>query len=555
MSDDGGVSPEMSRAEQAPVTSPGPVHDEPWDPTSGEGRPGGGPGDGRGEWPADPSRKMLALAGVIAGAAGIALSQAAAGALRVESSPVEAVAAAVRDFTPGPIAVFLVHLVGSADKPLLLGGTAIAVLGMCGYAASLMRRHPLLPDLVFFVLTVIGLAAILRLPSPGIGSALALMVGLVTWIVTLRVLTAPLLGEVVGDHTPDLRRRDFLIRSGWVVAAVAVLTVGGRFAGSGRRHAEQARRLLRLPVRHGEVPVGANLGVPGIQPWRTPNSDFYLIHTALAPPSISPPDWKLRIHGMVERELTFSYQDLIDRQLTEAWITLCCVSNEVGGDLIGNAYWSGVLARELLAEAGVKDGADAVLQTSRDGWNCGTPLSALTDDRNAMLAVAMNGKPLPVEHGFPVRMVVPGLYGYVSATKWLVDLEVTRFDKFQAYWTERSWSEKGPVKTQSRIDVPGDGAQVKAGSLRIGGSAWAQHTGIEKVEYQLDGAAWADADLGRVPQTDTWVQWSASVDVDPGDHRLVVRATDRSGYTQTSVQTDVVPDGATGWDSVTFDAS
>jgi len=555
MSDDRGVSPEMSRAEQAPVASPGPVHDDPRGPTSGEGRPGDGSGDGSGARPVDPSRKMLALAGVVAGAAGIALSQAAAGALRVESSPVEAVAAAVRDFTPGPIAVFLVHLVGAADKPLLLGGTAVAVLGMCGYAASLMRRHPLLPDLVFFALTVIGLAAILRLPSPGIGSALALMVGLVTWIVTLRVLTAPLLGEIAGEDTSALRRRDFLIRSGWVVAAVAVLTVGGRFAGSGRRNAEQARRLLRLPVRHGEVPLGADTGVPGIQPWRTPNSDFYLIHTALAPPSISPPDWRLRIHGMVEREVTFNYQDLIDRQLTEAWITLCCVSNEVGGDLIGNAWWSGVLARDLLAEAGVKPGADAVLQTSRDGWNCGTPLSALTDDRNAMLAVAMNGKPLPVEHGFPVRMVVPGLYGYVSATKWLVDLEVTRFEDFQAYWTERSWSEKGPVKTMSRIDVPGDGVQVVAGSVRIGGSAWAQHTGIEKVEYQLDGAAWAEADLGRVPQADTWVQWSASVDVDPGDHRLVVRATDRSGYTQTSVRADSVPDGATGWDSVTFDAT
>jgi hypothetical protein len=227
----------------------------------------------------------------------------------------------------------------------------------------------------------------------------------------------------------------------------------------------------------------------------------------------------------------------------------------VGGDLIGNAWWSGVLARELLAEAGPKAGADAVLQTSHDGWNCGTPLAALTDDRNAMLAVAMNGKPLPVEHGFPVRMVVPGLYGYVSATKWLVDLEVTRFDKVSAYWTQRGWSEKGPVKTQSRIDVPGDGANVKAGSVRIGGSAWAQHTGIEKVEYQLDGAAWAEAELGRVPHVDTWVQWSATVDVDPGAHRLVVRATDRSGYTQTSVRTDVVPDGASGWDSMAFDAS
>ena len=252
---------------------------------------------------------------MIAGASGLALSQAAAGALRAESSPVEAVATAVRDFTPGPIAVFLVHLVRSADKPLLLGGTAVAVLAICGYAASRMRRHPLLPDLVFFALTVIGLAAILRLPRPGIGSVLALMIGLVTWIVTLRVITPPLLGEIPDDDTPDLRRRDFLIRSGWVVAAVAVLSLGGRLAGSGRRNAEQARRLLRLPVRHGEVPAGADSGVPGIQPWRTPNSDFYLIHTALAPPSISPPDWQLRIHGMVDSELTLSYEDLLDRRL------------------------------------------------------------------------------------------------------------------------------------------------------------------------------------------------------------------------------------------------
>ena len=200
---------------------------------------------------------------------------------------------------------------------------------------------------------------------------------------------------------------------------------------------------------------------------------------------------------MVDRELSITYQDLLDRQLTEDWVTLCCVSNVVGGDLIGNAWWSGVLVRDLLKEAGVQPGANAVRQTSRDGWDCGTPLAALTDpNRNAMLAIAMNGQPLPVQHGFPVRMVVPGLYGYVSATKWLVDLEVTTFDKFSAFWTERGWSEKGPVKTESRIDVPANGAKVKAGSLRIGGSAWAQHTGIEKVEYQLDGADWARGRAG-----------------------------------------------------------
>ncbi len=500
------------------------------------------------------SRGLLALAGVIAGAAGVALSQAAASALRAEASPVEAVASVVRDLTPGPVALFLIHLVGSADKPLLLGGTAVVVLGICAYAASWVHRFPLAPDLVFFVLAAVGLVAVLQQPNPSIGSSLALMVGFITWIVTLRLLTAPLLGEVPGEDATGLRRRDFLKRSAWVVGGAVVLTYAGRLAGSGRRHVEQARRLLRLPVRHGEVPAGAASGVPGAGPWRTPNQDFYIIHTTLAPPAISPPDWELRIHGMVDKELRFSYQDLIDRQLTEAWVTLCCVSNEVGGDLIGNAWWSGVLIRELLAEAGVKPGANAVKQTSQDGWTCGTPLAALTDDRNAMLAVAMNGQPLPVAHGFPVRMVVPGLYGYVSATKWLVDLQVTTFDSFSAFWTDRGWSEKGPVKTQSRIDVPASGATVKAGSVRLGGSAWAQHTGIEKVEYQLDGASWVQADLGRVPSADTWVQWSATVDVAPGEHQLVVRATDRSGYTQTSVRTDVVPDGASGWHSIPFKA-
>ncbi len=536
MRDHGGVSPTTNRAEERSGDSSG------RQPEEGRATSAGTP------------RRLLALAGVVAGAAGLALSQAAAVALRAEAGPVEAVGAAVRDLTPGPVAVFLVELVGAADKPLLLGGTALIVLGICGYAASWMRRYPLLPDLVFAVLTAVGLLAVLRLANPSIGAGLALVVGLVTWIVSLRVLTAPLLGETTSVGT-DPRRRAFLLRGAGVVAAVGVLSLGGRLAGSGRRRVEQARRLLRLPVRRGQVPSGAAAGVAGVAPWRTPNSDFYVIHTALAPPSLSPDTWRLRIHGMVERELTVTYQDLVDRQLSEDWVSLCCVSNGVGGDLIGNAYWSGVPVRELLAEAGVRPGADAVRQTSSDGWDCGTPLAALTDpDRNAVLAIAMNGQPLPVEHGFPVRMVVPGLYGYVSATKWLVDLEVTTFDSFEAYWTQRGWSARGPVKTQSRVDVPANGARVPAGPLRVGGVAWAQHTGIEKVEFQLDGGPWQRAELGRVPNADTWVQWAGSVDVDRGEHRIVVRATDTTGYTQTSAQTDVLPDGATGWDSHPFDA-
>jgi hypothetical protein len=257
---------------------------------------------------------------------------------------------------------------------------------------------------------------------------------------------------------------------------------------------------------------------------------------------------------MVDREVTLTYEELLGRRLTQAWVTLCCVSNPVGGELIGNAWWSGVRVADLLAEAGVHPGADAVKQTSHDGWTCGTPIEALTDGRNAMLAVAMNGEPLPVEHGFPVRMVVPGLYGFVSATKWVVDLEVTRFDDFTAFWTDRGWSERGPVKTESRVEVPRDGARVGAGKVRVGGHAWAQHTGIEKVEVRLDGHAWREVDLGRVPGNDTWVQWSGTLDVPSGDHTLAVRATDRSGYTQTGVRADVVPDGATGWHTVGFKA-
>ena len=303
------------------------------------------------------------------------------------------------------------------------------------------------------------------------------------------------------------------------------------------------------------LPRGTELPVRGLPPFTTPNDDFYRIDTALVLPTIDPTEWRLRIHGMVDQELTLTYQDLLDRGLTEAWVTLCCVSNPVGGDLIGNAHWSGVRVADLLAEAGVSPDADAVRQTSKDGWNCGTPLEALTDDRNAMLAIAMNGEPLPVDHGFPVRMVVPGLYGFVSATKWVVDLEVTRFDDFTAYWTERGWSAQGPVKTESKIEVPGNGSEVTAGQVRVGGYAWAQHTGIDAVEVRVDGNAWVPAELGGVPGNDTWVQWAATLDVPQGDHTLAVRATDKSGYTQTAARADVIPDGATGWHTVDFTAT
>ena len=495
----------------------------------------------------NPSRRWLFLAGALTGLAGIATSQAATALLRQETSPVVAVAEVVRDRTPGSIAVPLIHLVQQLDKPLLVAGTALGLLALAGFAGVQSVRRRWLSYVVLTVMALVALLAVMTRANAGPVAFIPLAVGFGTWVVVLGWLTAPQIES--GD------RRAFLQRAGLAAVGTVVVVGLGEWVGRGRKRVEQARQLLRLSANPGTVPSGADLGVSKFQPWRTSARHFYQIHTAISLPAITPDQWQLRIHGMVDKPLTLTYDDLVRRQLTEEWVTLCCVSNFVGGSLIGNAFWSGVLVRDLLAEAGVQPGADAVKQTSQDGWNCGTPLSALTDpNRQAMLAIAMNGKPLPIEHGFPVRMVVPGLYGYVSATKWLVDIEVTKFSNFSAYWTERGWSEKGPVKTESRIDVPTDGQEMRPGTQRFGGSAWAQHTGISKVEFQLDGGQWQEAELGSVPGDDTWVQWAGTAKLAKGGHVVMVRATDKSGYTQTSVKHETVPNGATGWHTVKFNA-
>ena len=498
------------------------------------------------------SRKHLALAGLVAGLAGIAVSHAVTMLLTIRATPLLAVAEAIIEITPGSVAEGLIRLVGQYDKPLLIVGVTIGLLAVSALAGVVARRSQVVAQLIFVAMGVVAFVAVQTRPGSSVYDVLPVVAGTITWLVVLSFLVDDLAKTRRKEANAD--RRGFLIRAGVIAGAAVVVGAAGQFVGRDRRSVETARKLLRLPVRRGRVPDGADLDVDGIAPWRSGNAGFYRIDTALVVPTIDPNEWRLRIHGMVDNEIELTYRDLLDQELTEAWVTLCCVSNEVGGDLIGNAWWSGVRIADILAEAGVSPDADAVLQTSHDDWTCGTPLTALTDDRNAMLAIAMNGEPLPVEHGFPVRMVVPGLFGYVSATKWLVDLEVTRFDRFTAYWTERGWSAEGPVRTQSRIDVPRDGADLNTGTRKIGGSAWAQHTGIEKVEYRLDGNDWQEATLGRVPGIDTWVQWTASVDVAQGEHTLAVRATDRSGHTQTSVRRDVVPDGATGWHTIDFNA-
>ena len=495
-------------------------------------------------------------AGILAGLGGLATSYACATVLGIRDAPVVAVAELVIRLTPGPLAERAIALLGHADKPALVAGILLTLVALFALAGSQARRGWWRPVVIWFLLAGMGLAAVLLQSNGRVVETLPVLVGLVTWVTVHAALTDPLRKERSHPDLADHERRVFLLVAGAVALASTGIAVAGRLVGSGRRHVETSRRLLRIDgVTRRPAPAAATLGLDGISPWQTPNEQFYLIDTTIAVPTIEPEEWSLRIHGMVDREITLSYADLVAREITEAWVTLCCVSNEVGGDLVGNAWWSGVRLADLLAEAGVQDGADCVHQTSYDGWDCATPLAALTDERNAMLAVAMNGRPLPVEHGFPVRTVVPGLYGYVSATKWVVDLEVTRFDRVEAYWTGKGWGEKGPVKISSRIDVPRAGERVTAGEVSVGGVAWHQHTGISGVEVSLDGGPWTPAELAEVPSEDTWVQWALTLDVAEGDHVLAVRATGRDGETQTGVRRDVLPDGATGWHTVDFSAS
>ncbi len=489
---------------------------------------------------------------------GLAVAELVGALLRVRVSPVLAVGEAVIELTPGALAERAIDAVGRADKPLLIAGVTLGLLAVSVLAALLWRRHPVLGPAVLLAAMVASAVAAVSRPAASPWDALPSTVAGVVGLFVLGALmqrapaesSQPAQPVVEGSTSRDRSRRRFLGSAAAVVGVAAVTAAAGRWAAGARSGAEQGRRALRLPVTSTRTPPGVTV-LPAIPPWRTPNETFYRIDTALAVPLVDPRQWRLRIHGMVERELELTYEELLARGLVDSWTTLCCVSNPVGGELVGNARWSGVRTDDLLAEVGVSPDADAVLSTSADGWTCGTPLAALTDGRDALLAVAMNGEPLPLEHGFPVRMVVPGLYGYVSATKWVVDWEVTRFDRFNAYWTDRGWAERGPVKTQSRIDVPADGAGVAPGAVAVGGVAYAQHRGIERVELRVDDGAWSPAQLGAVPSPDTWVQWAYEWDAAPGEHRLTVRATDRTGATQAETEADPVPDGAQGWHTIT----
>jgi DMSO/TMAO reductase YedYZ molybdopterin-dependent catalytic subunit len=351
----------------------------------------------------------------------------------------------------------------------------------------------------------------------------------------------------------NLDRRRVLVAGGLTAAAAVIAGVGGRFLERTHYQALASRSKIRLPKPASPVrplPAGASLDVPGLSPFLTTNSAFYRVDTALVVPQVVADTWRLRIHGMVDNPMTLSYRDLAARRLIERDITLTCVSNEVGGPYVSTATFLGTPLADLLREAKVRPGAQQIASRSVDGWTSGTPTSVVMDGRDAMLAIGMNGVPLPVEHGFPVRMVVPGLYGYVSATKWLVDLELTTFGAFDPYWVQRGWSQQAPIKTESRIDTPQSGADLTPGRIPIAGIAWAQHRGIRKVEVRVDDGPWHEATLAVEPSADTWRQWVWRWDATSGQHTLAVRATDDEGVTQTSAVADPVPNGATGWHTI-----
>ncbi|WP_407341677.1 molybdopterin-dependent oxidoreductase [Pengzhenrongella phosphoraccumulans] len=525
----------------------------------GAGEPGPPPAGIR-RGPSPSPTLLAALAGILAAAVTLGVAQLVAVAVSPDSAPLVAVGGAFIDATPPWLKDFAVSTFGTADKAVLLIGMGLVITALAALAGILGRRRWWLGATLVLLLAAAGAAAAALRPGAGTFAPLPSIVGAVAGLYALRELlaripegTEPSSGTAAARRTSGLDRRSFLTAAVLTAAVAAIAAAGGQLLGQATRTVQAARAAIRLPRATRSAPplaAGVELEVPGVVPFVTPNQDFYRIDTALLIPQVDVETWSLRVHGLVEEEVVLTFQELLDAQLVESWVTLTCVSNEIGGTLAGNAKWLGLPVRDVLARARPTAGADMVLSTSADGFTASTPLGALTDDRDSLLAIGMNGEPLPIAHGFPVRMVVPGLYGYVSATKWVVDLEVTRFADRRAYWTDRGWSAEGPVKTASRIEVPRSGASVAAGRVAVGGTAWAQHRGITAVEVRVDDGDWAPATLAIEASVDTWRQWSYAWDATPGEHTLTVRATDATEGVQTSEIADPVPDGATGWHSV-----
>ncbi|MEI7055642.1 molybdopterin-dependent oxidoreductase [Nocardioides sp. CCNWLW239] len=511
-----------------------------------------------------PDRPTLAhaFAGVLAGAAGMSVAHLAAALLTPASSPALAVSTAVIDATPTPVKEWAVRELGSADKPILIGSVLLVTIAFTAVIGVIARRRLRIGVALIAGLVLLAGAAVARRPlfEPAdlIPTAVALVVGPATLVFLTRALSTDKAGGTDGTNgtdgtataggTPEggtASRRSVLLGFGALTVLSAAAAVGGQVIVRSRT----ALANLTLPrVRDPlpALPAGLEETYDGITRFTTRNRDFYRVDTKLTVPIVDQDSWTLTIDGDVERELTFSYDDLRERENVEHDITLTCVSNEVGGKLVGAARWTGVPLQELLEEAGVGDRADQILSTDVEGFTISTPLAAVLDGRNAMVALGMNGEVLPRSHGFPARLVVPGLYGYVGATKWVTRLTLTRYDAATAYWTDRDWATDAPIKLSSRIDTPRPLSNIPAGRTVIGGVAWAQQHGVAEVEVRIDRGRWQRAELGPDAGIDYWRQWYLPWDAEPGSHQLAVRVTDRDGTVQSADRATPFPDGSSG---------
>jgi len=508
-----------------------------------------------------------ALAGMAAAAAALGASELLAGLVDRAPSLVLSVANLFIAETPGGIVRWSIETFGARQKTLLVTGIVVGSL-LAGALLGLASRRSPWPGVVGFVaFGVLGGWAASRdaLESDGWGwfvAAVSVAVGVGTFVVLRRraAVAGPASTSTDGAAEPIglVGRRGFLLTAG----TIAVLGAAGGEIGRRLRQArsvEDARERVAAalaPDRLQTVPADVatfDAEVTGVSPLVTPNADFYRIDTRILVPQVDPNGWSLRITGMVDREVELTFDELLAMDHITEFVTLSCVSNEVGGDLVGNASWSGVPLADLLDRAGPHPDADQVVGRAVDGWTAGFPVEVVSDGRPCMVALTMNGEPLPVEHGFPARLVVPGLYGYVSATKWLTEIELTTWEAFDGYWVPRGWSKEGPIKTQSRIDVPRAGSTLAAGRTPVAGVAWAPTRSIERVEVRVDDGPWEDADLSGALSANAWVQWLHVWDATPGEHRLTVRATDGNGETQTSEVAPPAPSGATGHHTVTVE--
>jgi len=511
-------------------------------------------------------RLLAALAGLLAAGLTLGVAHLAAAVIDPPASPLAALGDAFIDLTPEWLKEAAIAAFGLNDKLALGVGMVVVVAVLAALTGIVARVRFAAGQAVIVLLGVVAAVAAATRPETGplapIPSLLGAVVGMLALKVLVGRLPAPAQSAEPGSaatpsgaepRTAGASRRAFLQTAVAVGVGAALSAAAGSIITGARSTAAAVRNIVLPKAARTAPPVPADAQSPvaGVVDVVTANEDFYRIDTAFTVPQVDPDTWELRVHGMVDREIRLTFDELLASDLVESYVTLTCVSNQIGGGLAGNAKWLGLPVREVLAMAGPQAGADMVLSRSADGFTASTPLEALTDDRNSLLAIAMNGEPLPAAHGSPVRMVVPGLYGYVSATKWVVDLEVTRFADAEAYWTVRGWSERGPIKTASRIEVPAAGSTVPAGPVDVGGTAWAQHTGIVGVEVQVDDGPWEQATLGGEISVDTWRQWSWRwPDASAGRHLLRVRAADAAKGVQTEDKAPVVPDGATGWHEI-----